>query len=118
MLFRSPTGDEEEYGDDEDMEDDWNKPDYDDAADSYEEEPAVTDVKPDASALGLHKKQIELQSLEDKKDSLLMQLKSNIITLDQYKEQIGNIPAQIKKLRADIDQAMNVSMDDYGEEAN
>jgi hypothetical protein len=40
------------------------------------------------------------------------------MTLDQYKEAIGNVPQQIKKLKDQIDQAMNVSLDDYGEEAN
>ena len=50
------------------------------------------------------------------KDKLLMQLKSNIIGLDQYKQAIGNIPMQIKKLRADVDQAMNVTVDDGSEE--
>ena len=48
-----------------------------------------------------------------------MQLKGNVIGLDQYKQAIGNIPMQIKKLRADLDQATNVTLDnDYGEEAN
>lgn len=107
---------EEETYDDEEETDDWNKPEPDDSAE-FEKEPTAKDVKPDASTLGLHKKQIQLQSLEDQKDVLLMQLKSNIITLDQYKEKIGNIPQQIKKLRADLDQAMNVSVDDSEEEA-
>ena len=40
-----------------------------------------------------------------------MQLKGNVIGLDQYKQAIGNIPMQIKKLRADLDKAMNVSLD-------
>jgi hypothetical protein len=35
---------------------------------------------------------------------------------NQYKQAIGNIPMQIKKLRADIDQAMNVTVDDDSEE--
>ena len=45
-----------------------------------------------------------------------MQLKGNVISLDQYKQEIGNIPMQIKKLRADLDQAMNVTMDDDSED--
>lgn len=110
-----PTGDDEETFDDEEETDDWNRPEPDDSAE-FEKEPTAKDVKPDASALGLHKKQIQLQSLEDQKDVLLMQLKSNIITLDQYKEKIGNIPQQIKKLRADLDQAMNVTADDDSED--
>jgi hypothetical protein len=112
-----PVGDEEEMFDDEET-DDWNKPDTDDA-DQYEKEPTTKDVKQtDSSLVGIHKKQAQLQNLEAQKDKLLMQLKGNVISLDQYKQQIGNIPEQIKKLRADLDQAMNVSLDDYGEEAN
>jgi hypothetical protein len=111
-----PVGDDEEmFGDDE--EDDWNKPDYDDAADQYEKEPTTRDVKQgDSSLTGIHKKQAELQNLENQKDALLMQLKSNIISLDQYKQAIGNVPMQIKKLRADLDQAMNVTANDGSED--
>jgi hypothetical protein len=113
-----PVGsDEEMFGDEE--EDNWNKPEADDSAE-FEKEPTAKDVNQnDASLTGIHKKQAQLQDLEAQKDKLLMQLKSNIIGLDQYKQAIGNIPMQIKKLRADVDQAMNVTMDDgSGEEAN
>lgn len=97
-------------------EDSWNEPQEDDF-DEFESEPSAKDVKQqDSSLTGIHKKQAELKDLEDKKDALLMQLKSNIISLDQYKDQIGNIPAQIKKLRADLEQAMNISIDDDSEE--
>lgn len=104
-------------GEEEDV-DDWEKPEPDASAE-FEKEPAAKDIKQnDASLTGIHKKQAQLQDLEAQKDRLLMQLKGNVISLDQYKQEIGNIPMQIKKLRADLDQAMNVSMDDYGEEAN
>lgn len=97
-------------------EDNWNKPETDDS-EEFEKEPSVGDIKKqDTSLVGIHKKQAELKALENKKDALLMQLKSNIITLDQYKNEIGNVPAQIKKLRADLEQAMNVSVDDDSEE--
>jgi hypothetical protein len=106
--------DEEMFGDKE--EDDWNKPEPDTSAE-FEKEPTTRDVKQnDASLTGIHKKQAQLQDLEMQKDKLLMQLKSNIIGLDQYKQAIGNIPMQIKKLRADIDQAMNVTVDDGSED--
>ena len=109
------TGDEEETFDDEEETDDWNAPEADDSAE-FEKEPSAKDVKQnDKSLTGIHKKQADLQALEDKKDALLMQLKSNIISLDQYKQEIGNIPMQIKKLRADLDKAMNVSVDDDSE---
>lgn len=109
-------GEEEETFDDEEDTDDWNKPEPDDSAE-FEKEPSTKDVKQnDKSLTGIHKKQADLQALEDKKDALLMQLKSNIIGLDQYKQAIGDIPAQIKKLRADLDKAMNVTIDDDGEE--
>jgi hypothetical protein len=110
-----PVGDDEEmFGDEE--EDSWNKPEPDDSVE-FEKEPTTKDVKQnDASLTGIHKKQAQLQDLEAQKDKLVMQLKSNIIGLDQYKQAIGNIPMQIKKLRADIDQAMNVTVDDGSEE--
>jgi hypothetical protein len=110
-----PVGDDEEvFGDEE--EDDWNKPETDDSTE-FEKEPSTKDVKQNADSLtGIHKKQAQLQDLEAQKDRLLMQLKGNVISLDQYKQEIGNIPMQIKKLRADLDQAMNVTMDDDSED--
>ena len=110
-----PVGDDEEmFGDEE--EDSWNKPEADDSAE-FEKEPTTRDVKQnDVSLTGIHKKQAQLQDLEAQKDKLVMQLKSNILGLDQYKQAIGNIPMQIKKLRADIDQAMNVTVDDGSED--
>jgi hypothetical protein len=102
--------DEEIFGDDEE-EDNWNKPETDDSAE-FEKEPTAKDVKQgDATLTGIHKKQAQLQDLEAQKDRLLMQLKGDVIGLDQYKKEIGNIPMQIKKLRADLDKAMNVSAD-------
>lgn len=109
--------DEDKFDDNGEERDDWNKPDFDDAADQYEKEPTAKDVKKDDPALkGIHKKQAQLQGLEAEKDKLLMQLKGNVISLDQYKQSIGNIPNQIKKLRADIDKAMTVTADDDSEE--
>jgi hypothetical protein len=108
--------DADRFDDNGDERDDWNKQDFDDT-DEYEKEPTAKDVKQDDPALkGIHKKQAQLQGLEAEKDRLLMQLKGNVISLDQYKQSIGNIPNQIKKLRADIDKAMTVTADDGSEE--
>ena len=108
--------DDDRFDDNGDERDDWNKPEPDDSAE-FEKEPSAKDVKKDDAALkGIHKKQADLQNLEAEKDKLLMQLKGNVISLDQYKQAIGNIPNQIKKLRADIDKAMTVSVDDDSEE--
>ena len=113
-------GDDEEMFDDgseEKDQDDWSTASTDNG--DFEAEPSTKDVKQNADSLtGIHKKQAQLQDLEAQKDRLLMQLKGDVIGLDQYKQAIGNIPMQIKKLRADLDQAMNVSLDDHGEEAN
>jgi len=117
-----PVGNDEEIFGDEEPEGEWDMPDANDRGsdfenDDFEKEPTTRDVKQnDASLTGIHKKQAQLQGLEMQKDKLLMQLKSNIIGLDQYKQAIGNIPMQIKKLRADIDQAMNVTVDDGSED--
>lgn len=109
-LTMSVGGEEEMFDDEE--EDDWNKPEADDSAE-FEKEPSTKDVKQgDASLTGIHKKQAQLQDLEAQKDRLLMQLKGDVISIDQYKQEIGNIPMQIKKLRADLGKAMNVTVDD------
>ena len=108
-------GDEDTFDDEEEDQDDWTTASTDDG--DYEEEPTTKDVKQNADSLtGIHKKQAQLHDLEAQKDKLLMQLKGNVISLDQYKQEIGNIPMQIKKLRADLDQAMNVTMDDDSED--
>ena len=109
-----PVGNDEEMFDDgseEEDQDDWSTASTDNK--DFEAEPTTKDVKQgDTSLTGIHKKQAQLQDLEAQKDKLLMQLKGNVIGLDQYKQAIGNIPMQIKKLRADLDQAMNVTVDD------
>lgn len=83
----------------------------------YEREPTAANVKTDRATKNLYSKQEKLQDLEDKKDALLMQLKSGQLSLDQYKAAIGNIPAQIKKLRADIEAALGVDGDEEELEA-
>lgn len=106
-------GDDDMFGDEE--EDTYYKDDSEDTGD-FEQEPATKDVKGGEKSLsGIHKKQADLRALEDKKDALLMQLKSGQLGLDQYKAAIGNIPMQIKKLRADIENEMNIGLDDEEE---
>ena len=115
-LVLSTNGEEDNDSEEQEPEDTWNKPEPDDSA-QYEKEPTKKDIgqaEPELS--GIHKKQAQLQALEGQKDMLLMQLKGNVISLDQYKQSIGNIPNQIKKLRADVAQAMNVSLDSDSEE--
>jgi len=86
-----PVGDDEEMFGDEEDQDDWTTASTDDG--DFDQEPTAKDVKQnDVSLTGIHKKQAQLQDLEAQKDKLLMQLKSNIIGLDQYKQAIGNIP--------------------------
>jgi hypothetical protein len=116
-LTMSVGNDEEMFddGSEEEDQEDWTTASTDNG--DFDAEPTAKDVKQnDTSLTGIHKKQAQLQDLEMQKDRLLMQLKGNVIGLDQYKQAIGNIPVQIKKLRADIDQAMNVTMDDSSEE--
>lgn len=113
-----PVGNDEEMFDDgseEEDQEDLSTASTDNG--DFDVEPTTTDIKQsDASLTGIHKKQAQLQDLEAQKDRLLMQLKGDVIGLDQYKQEIGNIPIQIKKLRADLDQAMNVTMDDGSED--
>ena len=113
-----PVGDDEEMFDDgseEKDQEDWSTASTDNG--DFDVEPTAKDVKQgDTTLTGIHKKQAQLQDLEAQKDRLLMQLKGDVIGLDQYKQAIGNIPMQIKKLRADLDQAMNVTLDTDSEE--
>lgn len=81
-----------------------------------EDEPSASAVRGDRTAKKLTTKQSKLKALEDQKDKLLMQLKSGQFSLDQYKSAIGNIPAQIKKLRADIDRETSINFDDLDNE--
>ena len=56
-------------------------------------------------------KEVKLKKLVDQKDALVLQLKSGQIGLDQYKLAISNIPAQIKKLRGDLEKATEPEID-------
>ena len=64
-----------------------------------EEEPTV--VSKAASGLGADIE--KLAQLNKQKDELVKKLKAKEITMDQYKEKIGDIPNQIKALQAKID---------------
>jgi hypothetical protein len=118
-LTMQTGGDYEDMQDDDEEEedmDDWSTADSYDGFDD-EKEPTAQDIaKPEPALTGIHKKQAQLQALEAQKDALLMQYKSGQLGLDQYKEKIGNIPNQIKKLRADVDKAMTVTADDDSED--
>jgi ElaB/YqjD/DUF883 family membrane-anchored ribosome-binding protein len=118
-LDVAPQADVDDMDDmqDEPAADSWDAPEADDSAD-FEQEPAGADVaQPEPALSGIHKKQAQLQTLVDQKDRVLMQYKSGQMSLDQYKEAIGNIPQQIKRLRDQIDQAMDVSVDDDTEDS-
>lgn len=67
----------------------------------WEKEPETIQLG-DKSANDLYAKQEQLQQLLDKKDAFLMQLRSGQMSMDAYRDAIGNIPQQIKKLRDQI----------------
>lgn len=109
------TGDQEMFDDGET--DSWYKDDEIGSSDEFEKEPTGNDIKSSEPAMkGLAKKQADLKALENEKDALLMQLKSGQLSLDQYKAAIGNKPAQIKKLRADIAKQADPVVGDTEEE--
>lgn len=119
------TGDEEMFDDEET--DSWYKDDEIGGSDEFEGEPAGKDIGSSEPAMrGLAKKQADLKALEDVKDSLLMQLKSGQLSLDQYKQAIEsyemgngkrvNIPQEIKKLRVDIAKEADPIIGDTEEE--
>lgn len=107
--------DEEEIDLDGDTDNDsWNKPDPDDT-DEFEKEPTTRDIKGTKDLTGVLKYQADLKDLVNMKDTILSKYKAGEIGLDQYKQQIGNVPQMIKKLRAQIEKAMNVTVDDEDE---
>lgn len=63
-------------------------------------------------------KQVKLRSLEDKKDALVMQLRSGQISIDQYNAAIGNIPTQIKKLKTDLEKEQSPPEQDLGDDSD
>jgi hypothetical protein len=71
--------------------------------DEFQDEPTSKDIKPSKSTDNLSKKQYQLASLLKRKDELVSKFKSNEISIDQYKQMIGNIPQHIKTLSADIE---------------
>jgi hypothetical protein len=71
--------------------------------DEVQDEPNSKDIKPNKSTDALAKKQYQLASLLKRKDELGSKFKSNEISIDQYKQMIGNIPQHIKTLSADIE---------------
>jgi hypothetical protein len=58
----------------------------------------------------------KLSQLITKKDDILAKYKSGELSLDQYRTAIGNIPQQIKNLRADAEAAQNKELGVDGEE--
>ena len=103
---------EADEDEEEDMEDDWNE--VEDSDDDYEQEPTKKDIQVGDKAVGVvGGNQSKLQTLISQKDAILNKFKSGEITIDQYKQEIGNIPQQIKNLQAAIEKQMS---GDEGEE--
>jgi len=88
-------------------EDDWeNEPEEEETSEEEPEEEETPEEEPVATTKAsddLGKWVDELAKLNAKKDDLVKKLKAKEITMDQYKEMIGNIPTQIKALQAKID---------------
>jgi len=78
----------------------------------WETEPQGSEVGKDKSSEDIYVDQEKLQQLLDKKDVILMQYKSGQMSLDDYRNAIGNLPQQIKQLRDKIAAATTVDTDD------
>lgn len=110
--------DEEDFGDEEPA-DDWYKAEPDDS-EQFEKEPTGRDISKEkiVGSGNVIEMERQLKQLEDKKDELLNQWKIGKLTTSEYKQAIqndpklGNIPTEIKKLRADIEKTKTVSLDD------
>jgi hypothetical protein len=113
---------EEEDLDDEDIDIESDEDEFDFTSPGKKDEFDVDDdIEPTAKDLKSGEevvasgKQGKLQGLIKQKDVILAKLKSGQITIDQYKQEIGNIPQQIKNLQASIDQELSLG-DDSEEE--
>jgi hypothetical protein len=91
--------------------------------DNIQDEPTAKDLKAGSkSTADLAKKQNQLAVLLKHKDELLDQYKKGEISIEQYKDKIGNIPQHIKNLTAQIEKATiaDDQLDEYemGDESN
>lgn len=60
------------------------------------------DLEEDSQKKSLDKKIQDLDNLIFQKNKLLMQYKAGILSIEDYKKQIGDIPQQIKTLRVKL----------------
>jgi hypothetical protein len=60
------------------------------------------DLEEDSREKSLDKKIQDLHNLISQKNKLLMQYKAGILSIEDYKKQIGDIPQQIKTLRVKL----------------
>jgi len=111
---KAEMGDEEEEMFGDEPEDTWYKDDSGDTGE-FEKEPTKTDVSKSDSLSNVGAKQEKLKTLIAKKDDLVAQYVKAGKTPDalaQYKAAIGNIPAEIRQLQADIDKALGMAGDE------
>jgi hypothetical protein len=74
--------------------------------DTIQDEPTAKDLKAGSKGTAdLAKKQNQLAVLLKSKDEILDQYKKGQISIEQYKQKIGNIPQHIKNLNAQIEKA-------------
>jgi hypothetical protein len=113
-LYEFESDHMKEAMDDDDVADSWDKPEDD--GEDYEKEPSMKDIKTVEKKAG--GKQAKLARLIQQKDAILAKFKSGEISIGEYKEEIGNIPQQIKNLQADIEKSMGMggSEEEMGDE--
>lgn len=71
--------------------------------DTIQDEPTAKDIKSTKGTKDLAKKQDQLAVLLRHKDELVDKYKSGELSIEDYKQKIGNIPQHIKTLTADIE---------------
>lgn len=92
--------------------DSWDTGEDEFDSSEFEKEPSKKDLKKtDTSVASNSTKREKLAQLVRQKDALVDKLKKGELTIDQYKQQIGSIPQQIKTLTADL-----ATMTDLGDE--
>lgn len=88
------------------IEDEWATADADDS------QPEVDGDEPTDTTVGkLQQRQDRLKILIAKKDQILMKYKGGLIGLDQYRDEIGTIPDQIKAIKAQVELEKNKFLD-------
>ena len=81
--------------------------------DEFQDEPSSKDIKASKGTDALANKNFEFANIMAKLKPIISKYSNKEINLDQYKEMAGNMPNQLKKLKADIEALELNEADNY-----